>query len=149
MSMAFMLAAMLSPAPLAETPHAFVERLYAGYCDPDYDPLAKPGRIFAPALVAAIREDLRFSRDDVGYMDADPICQCQDAAGLRHSIEEIGQPGAKRATARLRLDFGGSEQREVELKLVRTKKGWRIADIATAVDASLLESLRRFNRRRS
>src|SRR5688572_4043961 len=137
MSLAFLLAAMLSPAPPAETPRAFVERLYAGYRDPDYDPLAKPGRIFAPALVAAIREEVRLSRDEVGYMDADPICQCQDAAGLRHSIEEIGQAAGKTATARLRLDLGDSDRRGLTLRLVRTKAGWRIADIATSDEPSL------------
>jgi hypothetical protein len=149
MSLAFLLAALLSPALPAETPRAFVERLYAGYRDPDYNPLAKPGRIFAPALVAEIKEDVRLSRDEVGYMDGDPICQCQDAAELRHSIEDVGQPAEKSATARIRLDFGASDRRLVTLRLARTKAGWRIADIATADEPSLLESLRRFNRRRS
>ena len=148
MSLAFLLAAMLSPAPAADTPRAFVERLYAGYRDPDYNPLAKPGRVFAPSLVAAIKEDVRLSHDEVGYMDGDPICQCQDAAGLRHEIEDLGQQAAKTATVRIRLDFGASDRRELTLRLVRTKSGWRIADIATADDASLLDSLRRFNQRR-
>jgi hypothetical protein len=149
MSLAFLLAALLSPALPAETPRAFVERLYAGYRDPDYNPLAKPGRIFAPALVAEIKEDVRLSRDEVGYMDGDPICQCQDAAELRHSIEEIGPETGKAATARIRLDFGASDRRQLTLRLVRTGSGWRIADIATADDASLLDSLRRFNQRRA
>jgi hypothetical protein len=148
-SLAFLLAAMLSPPPPAETPRTFVERLYAGYRDADYDPLAKPGRIFAPALVAAMKEDLRLSRDEVGYMDGDPICQCQDASGLSHVIEEIGQPGGKRAMARIRLDLGGSDLRALTLRLVRTRSGWRIEDIATADEPSLLESLQRFNRRHS
>ena len=149
MSLAFLLAALLSPAQTAETPRAFVERLYAGYRDPDYNPLAKPGRIFAPALVAAIREDRRLSRDEVGYMDGDPICQCQDAAELRHSIEQIGPVAGKTVTARIRLDFGASDRRQLTLRLIRTKSGWRIADIATADDASVLNSLRRFNHRRA
>lgn len=149
MSLAFLLAALLSPAQPTETPSAFVERLYAGYRDPDYNPLAKPGRIFAPGLVAEIKEDMRLSRGEVGYMDGDPVCQCQDAAELRHSIEEIGQPAEKMATARIRLDFGASDRRLLTLRLMRTKAGWRIADIATADEPSLLHSLRRFNRRRA
>ncbi|HEY5722393.1 MAG TPA: DUF3828 domain-containing protein [Allosphingosinicella sp.] len=149
MSIGFLLAAMLAPAPPAETPRAFVERIYSGYRDPDYNPLAKPKRIFAPPLVAAIREDVRLSRDEVGYMDADPICQCQDSAGLRYSIEALGPESTKSATARIGLNFGDSDRRELILRLVRTKAGWRIADIATADEPSLLDSLRRFNRRRS
>jgi hypothetical protein len=148
MSLAFLVAALLSPAPTAETSRAFVERLYAGYRDPDYNPLAKPARIFAPPLVAAIREDARLSRDEVGYMDADPLCQCQDAAGMRVAIEEVRQSTRGAASAQIRLAFGDSDRRVLELRLVRTQAGWRIADITTDDEPSLLDSLRRFNRRR-
>ena len=149
MTFAFFVAALLSPAQTVETPRAFVERLYAGYRDPDYNPLAKPGRIFAPPLVAAIKEDSRLSRDEVGYMDADPLCQCQDAAGMRPLIEDVRQPARGTANAGISLAFGGSDRRDLELRLIRTRAGWRIADIATADEPSLLDSLRRFNRRRS
>ncbi len=141
-------AALLAPVP-AEAPRAFVERLYAGYRDPDHNPLAHPRRIFAPALVAAIREDARLSRDEVGYMDADPLCQCQDSSELRPTISEVSRLTRSTATARILLSFGGSDLRDLRLRLVRTAAGWRIADIATADEPSLLEGLRRFNRRRS
>jgi hypothetical protein len=149
MSLALALVAMFAAAPPAETPRAFVERLYAGYRNPDYSPFAKPGRIFAPSLVAAIREDARLSRGEVGYLDGDPICQCQDAAGMRHSIEDLRQESGTRAIARVRLAFADSDFRALELRLVRAGPGWRIADVATAGEPSLLESLRRSNRRRA
>ena len=143
------LAAALLAAPAGEPPRAFVERLYAGYRDPDYDPLARPERIFAPALVAEIREDWRLSRDEVGYMDADPLCQCQDAAGLRAAIADPGPPRRGSAAVRVRLSLAGPDRRELVLRLVRTARGWRVADIATSDEPSLLAGLRRFNRRRS
>jgi hypothetical protein len=142
-------AALFAAAPAAESPRAFVERLYAGYEDPDYDPLARPEQVFAPSLVAAIREDWKLSRDEVGYMDADPLCQCQDSAGLRAAIGEAGSSGREKATARVRITFGGSDRRDLRLKLVRTAAGWRVADVATADEPSLLEALGRFNRRRA
>lgn len=148
MSLAFA-SALLAAAPLAEAPRAFVERIYAGYRDPDYDPLARPEQVFAPALVAAIREDRKLSSDEVGYMDADPLCQCQDAAGLRAAIGDARPSGRKLAAARVRITFGGSDRRDLRLKLVRTAAGWRVADIATADEPSLLDSLGRFNRRRA
>jgi hypothetical protein len=148
MSLAFA-AALLAAAPPAESPKAFVERIYAGYRDSDYSPLAHPRRIFAAPLVAAIREDSRLSRGEVGYMDADPLCQCQDPAGLRPLIREIGRPNRSTATAHLLLDFGGSDRRELRLRLVRTAAGWRVADVVTADEPSLLDSLNRFNLRRS
>jgi hypothetical protein len=144
-----LLAALLAAAPPAETPRAFVERLYAGYRDPDYSPLAHPRRIFAPPLVAAIREDARLSRDEVGFMDADPLCQCQDAAGLRPLIRQVDRPGRTTATAHVLLSLAGSDRRELSLRLVRTAAGWRVADVATADEPSLLAALERFNRRRS
>jgi uncharacterized protein DUF3828 len=144
-----LLAAMAAPAPPAETPRAFVARLYAGYRDGNYSPLVRPERIFAPPLVAAIREDVRLSRDEVGFMDADPLCQCQDPSGLRPVVGKVRQPTARTATARVGLSFGASDRRELRLRLVRTGAGWRIADIVTADEPSLLAGLQRFNRRRS
>ncbi len=150
MSLALALAAAsLAPAPPAEAPRAFVERLYAGYRDPDYNPLAHKRRIFAPPLVAAIDEDARLSRDEIGYMDADPLCQCQDSSGLRPTIGAVGRLTRWTATANVQLGFGDSDHRTLRLRLVRTAAGWRIADIATEDEPSLLEGLRRFNRRRS
>ena len=148
MSFAFLVAALLAPAFPAEEPRAFVARLYSGYSAPDFNPLARPERVFAAPLVAAIREDRRLSRDEVGYMDADPLCQCQDPDGMRSAIESVRQTGRTRARAHVRLIFPGNDRRELDLHLVRTRAGWRIADIATADEASLLGGLRRFNRRR-
>lgn len=148
MSLLLAAAMLAAPAP-AESPRAFVERLYAGYRDPDHDPLARLDHVFSPALAAAIREDRRLSSEEVGYMDADPLCQCQDSAGLGASIAALRPSGRKGAEARVRIAFGGSDRRDLRLKLVRTAAGWRIADIATADEPSLLDGLNRFNRRRS
>ena len=143
-----LVAAWLAAAAPAETPRAFVERLYAGYRDPDYSPLAHPGRIFARPLVAAIAEDARLSRGEVGFIDADPLCQCQDPSGLRPEIREVGLGPSGQATARVRLDFGPTDRRDLTLRLVRTGSSWRVADIATADSPSFLRELERFNRRR-
>jgi len=146
--MSALLALFLAAAP-AETPRAFVERLYAGYRDSDYSPLARPERVFAPPLVAAIREDQRLSSGEVGYLDGDPLCQCQDPAGLRPEIGEVRQLTRSKVTAHVLLSFPGSDRRDLRLHLVRTGAGWRVADVATADEPSLLDSLRRSNRRRS
>jgi hypothetical protein len=143
----WLLATMLA-SPADDTPQAFVHRLYVGYRDPDYSPLARPERIFARPLVEAIREDARLSRGEVGFMDSDPLCQCQDPAGLSPTVAGIRRPTPATAIARLILSFGDTDRRELSLRLVRTRSGWRIADIGTDSDPSLLSDLRRFNRRR-
>jgi hypothetical protein len=147
MILLLLFAAALAPAPV-ETPGAFLERIYAGYRDPDYSPLARPGRIFAPPLVAAIREDQRLSSDEVGFMDADPLCQCQDHAGLKPLIRDVRRPTPRTATARVLLRFGDSDDRELRVDLVRTAAGWRVADLGTPDSPSMLSDLQRFNRRR-
>jgi hypothetical protein len=141
-------AAFLASAQPAETPRAFLERVYAEYRDEDYSPLAHPRRIFAAPLVAAIAEDGRLSGDEVGYMDADPLCQCQDPDEMRPLIRQVLRPTPTTATADIVLAFGASDRRALRIRLVRTRAGWRVADIATADEPSLLDSLRRFNARR-
>lgn len=142
-----LLAALLAPAPPAESPRDFVARIYAGYRDSGYNPLDRPERLFAPPLVAAIREDARLSSGEVGWLDGDPLCQCQDHEGLEPVVGEVRQ-SAKAATADILLRFPGYDDRQVTLRLVRTARGWRIADVATADDPSLLRDLQRSNRRR-
>jgi hypothetical protein len=148
MSLVLFAAFLLAPAAPAETPRAFVDRVYAGYRSPDYNPLDRPEGLFAPPLLAAIREDSRLSHGEVGRLDGDPLCQCQDHQGLVPLVREVRRPTARTATARIRLRFPGYDDRDVSLKLVRTASGWRIADIATPDDPSLLRDLQRSNRRR-
>jgi hypothetical protein len=148
MSLAVLAAAMLSPAPAGETPRAFVERLYASYRDSNYSPFTRAARVFAPPFVAALREDSRLFRDEVGFIDADPICQCQDAGGLRARVAGVRQPTAAAAEARILLRFGDTDSRDLILRLVRTRAGWRVADIATADDPSFLGELQASNRKK-
>jgi hypothetical protein len=147
MSLALLLAA-LAPAPDAETPAAFVGRLYAAYRDEDYSPLRHPGRVFARPFVAALAEDRRLYRDEVGFIDADPLCQCQDPAGMKAELGAVRQASAAFATVPVRLRFGDSDVRAIELKLVRGRAGWRIADIAAEDEPSFLQDLQASNRRK-
>jgi hypothetical protein len=133
-------------AATAETPRHFVERVYAGYAHESYSPLAHPERLFAPALVAAIREDQRLAKGVVGFLDGDPVCDCQDPGGLRATITDIATTAPNFATAHVALRFG-TDRRALTLRLVQTAAGWRIADIASATEPSLLKDLQASNRR--
>jgi hypothetical protein len=144
---AFAAGAAPATAP-AETPRHFVERVYAGYRDPDFSPLKRPERVFAPALVAAMREEARLSRGEVGFMDADPLCECQDPSGLRPSVTDAAPIRPAAARVRVTLRFGeGGELRELTLRLVRTAAGWRIADVSGPDEPSLLADLTAWNRK--
>jgi len=145
----FLLAAWLAPAAPAaaqEGPRAFVARLYAAYRDPDFSPLRRPERIFAPPFVAALAEDRRLFTGEVGFIDADPICQCQDPGGMKADLGAVREAGA-RAEVSVRLRFGAADVRRIRLKLVRLAAGWRVADIAADDEPSFLADLQASNRK--
>src|SRR4051812_26229189 len=92
------LAALAATHP-AETPRQFVERTYRSYRSPRFSPLEQPARWFAPALPAAIREDERLAKGEVGYLDGDPLCDCQDYLKLTARIRSLQRPSRDRARA--------------------------------------------------
>jgi hypothetical protein len=77
---------------------AFAEKLYSHYpSNPngiEFDPTGKNAReVFDPGLIAAFREDARLARGEVGFVDADPLCQCQDDSGLKPKVVSVRVTG--------------------------------------------------------
>jgi len=128
-----------------ESSRAFVERLYSGYVRESFNPLLHIDRYFAPPLAGEIRKDS--AGGEVGYLDGDPLCDCQDFLGVKPRIESVQATGRDAADARVVLDFGTADVRMVTLHLVLTKSGWRVADVATKEEPSLLAALRRSNQK--
>jgi hypothetical protein len=140
-----LLLALAAPcAAKAETARAFVERIYAGYSHDDFNPIGRPDLYFAAPLASEIRKDS--AGGEVGYLDGDPLCDCQDFSGLKPRIGHVRMQGSRAAEARILLDFGTPDARAVSLQLVSTKQGWRVADVTTKEEPSLLAALRRANR---
>src|SRR5579864_9283091 len=101
-----------------KSPRTFVEQLYSSYVNPSFSPLERPEQIFAPPLTAAIKEDQRLARGEVGFLDGDPLCDCQDTAGIRSRILSLAAKGAT-ASARVSVRFAGtSDNRDIRLRLV-------------------------------
>ena len=140
------LALALAAAPVAETPKAFLERVYASYHDRNFSPFEHADRYFAPKLKAAIDEDSRLAHGEVGYLDGDPICQCQDSDGLKSKVLKIRLQGADKAFAEVLLDYPDSTATHVKFSLVKTKAGWRIADVTSGDEPSLLRAIETSNR---
>ena len=144
--MLFLLAA-AAAQPQSESPKAFMERLYANYRQADYSPFKHPDRVFSPPLTAALAEDSRLFKNEVGYVDADPVCQCQDAEGVTGKVEKVTSQGAGRAAARVMIGFTDSTPRRVTFSLVRTAAGWRIDDVSSPDEPSFLKGLEASNRK--
>src|SRR5215471_14325255 len=121
-----LLALLVAAAQPVESPKAYLERVYASYRDPNFNPLDHPARYFTPRLVAVMNEDARLAHGEVGYVDGDPICHCQDPDGLHAKVLKVTQQGSAKALAEVILDFTDSTARRVKFRLVRTNAGWRI-----------------------
>lgn len=145
---AFIAAALLIPGvsahaqPLPEA-KAFVTGLYTAYQhkpDPDY--LGRQiGGVFAPDLIALIREEAAgVPKGDVGALDGDPICDCQDWQ-ISDVQVSVTSEKAGLATAEARFRNAGEPQ-SVRLDLVAVQGRWRVADVHSASTPSLVGLLR-------
>jgi len=140
-----MLAALLLAAAAAQTPQAFVTQLYARYRNESFSPFNHIDAIFAPRLAAAIKLDRRLAQGEIGALDHDPVCLCQDASGLRAEILHVASPAPDRAVVSMMLRYDGSPHiAPTRLTLQRLHAGWRIADLSD--QGSLLAYLDHANR---
>ncbi len=121
----------------------FLRILYDGYTKSRKvpDPIGKdPGRLFTPALAGLINADRALALGELGILDINPICACQDWAGLKVTKIEVAPDGPKRAKATVSLDNAGG-QMTVHYRLEAVDGQWRIADIAERSIESLRQML--------
>lgn len=128
---------------------AFVRALYARAAAPQTTPdpaeaAITPGRdpLYSRTLNALIGVDFREaqSRDEVPYLNYDPVCACQDADGFALKTVTMTPDGPKAATAAVVFTNHGREHRQT-LKLVKEGPMWRIADIIDDKGKSLHDDL--------
>ena len=148
----------LTPFPAAAADAAgarvFLARLYAHYpVPPGRESFVPTGpaaaRVFDPGMVALLREDERLAGGEVGAIDADPLCDCQDDSGLKVTIEAVRLTGPSSAQATVALRFAASVPPDFErlrISLVRVAGRWRIHDIGSKSTSSLRAYLTRQNR---
>ena len=122
---------------------AFTLGLYRAYEHGEPDYLGKQARqVFSPALLSLMRREAAATpKGDVGALDGDPICDCQDPGGLAdaqvHAVQ-VG-PGRVRADVHFRI---GREPQSVTLDLVAVHGRWRVNDVHTHDMKSLVGLLR-------
>lgn len=134
--------ALVAAAP-SQTPTAFIQQVYAEYRHQGFSPLARPEKFFSSTLAAAIRKD--GSDGEVGYLDGDPLCDCQDYDRISASVRSLSRPSPRTASARVHVLLAPREARDLRLSLVMTRSGWRIADVVGPDRQSLLRELQRSN----
>jgi hypothetical protein len=117
---------------------AFVQKLYG------HRQMAERA-VYDAGLVALILKDRRLAHGEVGALDFDPLCQCQDDGGMKVEVLDA-EASAKTAVVHVRLTFTEAQPPEiipVEFDLVRTGAGWRVHDIKSKETPSLREYMRK------
>ena len=142
-------AALLLAAPAgAATPDlaaakTFVAGLYAAYTKhpgPDYAG-AQAKTTFSADLIALMhRADAATPKGDVGPLDGDPICDCQDYEITAVAVE-VAAVDATHARAQVTFKNVGQPQ-QITLDLVAGPVGWRIGDVHSPSTPSLVGLLR-------
>lgn len=95
---------------------------------------ANAGEVFDADFIRLMAADQKVLNGDVGVIDGDWLCACQDFVSLKANIAvQSATPTTARATADF-VDTGIPDQgtRHVNFKLVKENGQWRIDDIQTA-----------------
>lgn len=139
--------AMAAPQASSDGAEAFVRALYASYSEAeDANPWSGP-RVWSRRMEALVRRDAELATDDLPYLDADPICSCQDWERLSVrtvALSPVRADGSVEATVRF---VNAGEDNTVLLKLVREADGWRVDDVMNPGYPSLAENLAESNAR--
>ena len=113
---------------------AFVRSVYASYTEDGPWPIdeARLDEVFTARTGALIRRDRELSGDDLPYLDADPICNCQDFEDIRVVESGSDRDAEGRVIVRVRFVNGGEEMETDFLMAGDPNQGWRIDDILNA-----------------
>ncbi|HZZ36315.1 MAG TPA: DUF3828 domain-containing protein [Caulobacteraceae bacterium] len=137
-------AAALDPAEAASA-KAFLEALYAHYKttkNNTFQPLGDNVRdVFDADMVKLLDEDQKLLKGELGEIDGDWVCQCQDFESITATI---AVQSADATTAKATADFQVFEQKHHnDFELVKQNGAWRVHDIREPPQPSLREVLQK------
>lgn len=135
----------------APGPKAFLEGLYAHYKSSSstgttWAPMdANVREVFDPDTVALLAADTKALKGELGDIDGDWLCDCQDWGSIAATVTITSQTAT---TAKAVADFHDTQipddtPKRDTFELVKTPAGWRIHDMATPNDPSLRHVLTR------
>lgn len=146
----------ISSSVAAPAPEAFLARLYSHYngdaTNTSFSPTGdQASQWFDKEMVALMAEDSRLANGEVGALDGDPVCGCQDFGKLSADIkiEKISAAAARANVIVTETDAAFSAEarkpRIFTYDLVKEGDDWRIHDIATKDMPSLHDWLVKSN----
>jgi hypothetical protein len=146
--------AQAEPSPSTAT--AFVRWLYAHYQDDTVHDLWHPlnddatiARIFEPSTARLIAAANRAPATSDDFLDADPICSCQDIEPNTETISvRMSGPESASADVFIRWHDDAHNTGRVRFDLVYVQGAWRIYDLHSREAASLRATMAGFAGRR-
>ncbi len=121
------------PAHSQAPAEQFVRGIYAAYASPDAPGSLDPrmaAQIFSPTLLNLIQRDKKVHSGEMGKLDDDPLCGCQDSDGLELSGLRIAPLSNGMLRASISLRFASTTNR-LQLFLAKTPAGWRVDDVSS------------------
>jgi hypothetical protein len=132
----------------ADDVRAFLEGVYAHYktysSTSTYQPFdANAGEVLDPDTLALMKADEKALNGELGDIDADWLCACQDYTSIKATI---AVQSATATTAKATSDFKDVDDtspkpRHDTFDLVKTPAGWRIHDMGSEDQPSLRKVL--------
>jgi len=136
----------------AASARAFVEKLYSHYPtkpgQSEFNPTGKnASQVFDPGMIEAFREDTKLAGGEVGFVDSDPLCQCQDDSGLKAKVVSVTVTGPNAADAVVNLEYPSDKVTiALTLHLVPVNGAWRIYDLSAGDVKSYRDDLLKANK---
>jgi hypothetical protein len=106
------------------------------------------GQFFDPSLIALARKDQKAALPDIGAVDADVLCACQDWNGIWDLKIAVRMEGEARAVAAVSFalrepkDRTSEDLRALDITLAAAHGKWRIHDIVDHSDPKAPFALR-------
>ena len=126
---------------------AYLDGLYAHYKtskDNTFNMFdTKAGGVFDTDTSALLDADTKALKGDLGTLDGDLLCDCQDFVSLKAMVSvQSATPTTAMASTNF-VDVGMSDQgtRHADFQLVKTGAGWRIHDIRDGAEPWLRQQL--------
>lgn len=123
---------------------AFVEEIYSRS-----ETVAHWRSVFDPDTLALLATNRKLLNGDLGALDYNPLCHCQDAGGMKASIKSLKLTGLESAIADVDLRFPGGSEDTVKLFLLKGREGWKLRNIASKNGPSLWDMIITENKRLS
>ncbi|WP_159565336.1 DUF3828 domain-containing protein [Budvicia diplopodorum] len=136
-------------APPAGDPTAFLQKIYASYTN-GFESVSLLGtgdrQILSDELLSVVEEDNKLAGGEMGFLDADPICACQDYEHLAvDNIKVLSNDSQISAVEVTFRAFADSPASVTQTFMLKAKNGaWLIDDIVTG-NGSLHQNMQNSN----